>query len=353
MGLETGDDIVIGGEGVRPTREQDKNTIGENSPLTDRSVPLWKTLAIWTKAERSGQLLATSCLLLCTNRAVPRNSLVVRLAEAKSDDELDRCIGELKDIAHKSSASISLYCAEISRDWTTVREVIKRLSLCDASEFDPALAAAEVADRLHIPDGIDYQHIADGLAGWLHRLCYDHWQRRQPALIPRSAFDNQYHAILDLLRRRRILERPAWDIPLATSERDAARSEFFFEQLIAIKLNDEGLEAAVDNYLRFRTERLRLSAEGDLTADDWKTFFSALVERWSRIRRRSSSGPCSDDVGLGRTIYDETVENGHRELLAGAPTQGEYMTSGGYHRLADDSHVSWHPRYGSTRKREE
>jgi len=348
IGLETGDDVVVTGENISSVYEQDKNTITDNAPLTDRSVPLWKTLAIWAEAERLGRLPEDSILILCTNRVVPLGSLVTRLSEAQSEDDVTRCITELQSIAAQSSNSISLFCAEVAKDWAALRRVIKRIQLCDARDYDPSQEVATIASRLHVAAGSDHQYIIDGLAGWLHRFCSERWQHRQPAWVPRKAFDNQYHAILDLIRRRRVVERPAWDIPLATDERNAAQSQFFFEQLIAIELNDEGLEAAVANYLRFRSERLRLTDEGDITEEDWRVFFSALVERWSRIRRLESSKGAASDVHLGRAIYVETVETGHREHLAGSATESEYLSSGGYHRLADDNQAHWHPRYGTT-----
>ena len=349
IGLETGDDVVVAGAGLPWIREQDKNTVAENAPLTDRSVPLWKTLAIWSEAERLGQLTETTILILCTNRIVSMDCLVVRLHHAQLETEIDQCVAELQAIAARPSATIASFCAEIAQDWSAVRRVIKCFQLCDARDFDPSQIVDSVAGRLHLSERIAPQLIVDGLAGWLRRYAYERWQNRQPAWIPRKLFDNQYHAYLDLLKRRRLAERPAWDIPVATSERTAAYSEFFFEQLIAIELSDEGLEAAVDNYLRFRAERLRLSDEGDITDEDWRAFFSALVERWSRIRRRESLRGEAADVDLGRAVYNETVEAGHREHLAGTATESEYMTSGGYHRLADDKTVHWHPRYGLQR----
>ena len=348
VGLETGDDVVVAGEGVTPIFEQDKNTVTDDAPLSNRSVSLWKTLAIWTEAERLGRLTDGSILIFCTNRIVPADWLITRLSQAQSDDDITNCIYELQKIAEESAESIASFCTEVAKDWIAARAVIRRVRLCDASTYDPLEEIAIIAIRLHVASESDYQHIVDGLAGWLHRYCYEHWHRREPAWVPRQAFDNQYHAILALLRRRRVVERPAWDIPIATDERSAAQSQFFFEQLIAIDLDDEGLEAAVSNYLRFRSERLRLTDEGDITEEDWSAFFSALIERWSRIRRLESARRTESEVHLGQAIYIATVETGHRELLAGSATESEYLTSGGYHRLADENRAHWHPRYNNT-----
>ena len=90
---------------------------------------------------------------------------------------------------------------------------------------------------------------------------------------------------------------------------------------------------------------MRLSQEGNVTDDDWKSFEGALLARWNKIRTRVirvKAGTADADVGY--EILTETTED-HREKLAGSDTEQVYLTSGTYHRLADLLRVGWHPRY--------
>jgi hypothetical protein len=88
-----------------------------------------------------------------------------------------------------------------------------------------------------------------------------------------------------------------------------------------------------------------LSAEANVTDEDWKAFEVALLSRWGKIRARVTrvrkSGK-EEDIGF--EILTETTEN-HREKLAGSDTEQVYLTSGTYHRLADMIRVGWHPRF--------
>jgi hypothetical protein len=102
----------------------------------------------------------------------------------------------------------------------------------------------------------------------------------------------------------------------------------------------------VASYLRFGSERLRLIEIGDITERDWDEFFDNLHERWERIVRQNQPEIDSiDEKTIGRTILRQTVDEGFRADLAGSRTSSEYFTSGGYHRLADDSAIWWHPGF--------
>jgi hypothetical protein len=90
---------------------------------------------------------------------------------------------------------------------------------------------------------------------------------------------------------------------------------------------------------------MRLSAEGNITDDDWMAFEATLKSRWNKIRSRvirMSHTEREEDVGF--EIFTDTTED-HREKLAGSDTEQVYLASGTYHRLANMIQVGWHPRF--------
>jgi len=103
---------------------------------------------------------------------------------------------------------------------------------------------------------------------------------------------------------------------------------------------------AIREFVRCSIEKIRLSAEGNITDDDWKAFEATLQSRWEKIRKRvirmSQENRNEEDVGF--EIFFETTED-HREKLAGSDTEQVYLTSGTYHRLANMIRVGWHPRF--------
>lgn len=345
VGLETGDDLAI--RGSISARGQAKNTLNTRPPFTDRSVALWKTLDIWTSERRAGRLQDSTRLVLVTNRLVPTESLAARIARASDESAVGDCIKALRKISQSPSKTISRHAERVAADWNDVTWVIERIALADASSPGVKEIGVYLADRLHFPPDVDAETICDSLSGWIHRCATQSWLDGKPAWIPRKALDTAYHKTLRLLLRRRSSERPVWEIPIAAGAYEEARSKVFFDQLLAVELDDETLSAAIADYLRFRAERLRLTEAGEITEPDWQAFFSSLQERWRRIRRTCDRARAREisDCHHGLEVYSKTVEVGFRESLAGTPTEHEYLTSGGYHRLADKLDVTWHPRY--------
>jgi hypothetical protein len=110
--------------------------------------------------------------------------------------------------------------------------------------------------------------------------------------------------------------------------------------------DDESVvDTAIREFIRCNIEKSRLSAEGNVTDDDWKAFEIALLSRWEKIRARviRMKQKAPEDI-IGFEIFTETAEE-HREKLAGSDTEQVYLTSGTYHRLADMIRIGWHPRF--------
>ena len=96
---------------------------------------------------------------------------------------------------------------------------------------------------------------------------------------------------------------------------------------------------------RCNIEKARLSAQGDITDDDWLAFESTLLSRWIRIRARimhTKSSSTEEDIGF--EILTDTTE-AHCERLAGSDTEQVYLTAGTYHRMAGLLRVGWHPSF--------
>lgn len=60
-----------------------------------------------------------------------------------------------------------------------------------------------------------------------------------------------------------------------------------------------------------------------------------------RVKRMSRH---NDPRDAGYEIFSEATED-YREKLAGSETDHVYLTSGTYHRLAEELTVGWHPDY--------
>ncbi len=135
-------------------------------------------------------------------------------------------------------------------------------------------------------------------------------------------------------------------IPVSDEKVGLEKGSRFVKQMYLITDDDSIVDSAIREYVRCSIEKLRLSAEGNITDEDWKAFETSLQSRWEKIRARiirmSSNGQTREDIGF--EIFSETTES-HREKLAGNDTEQVYLTSGTYHLLANMIRVGWHPNF--------
>jgi hypothetical protein len=131
------------------------------------------------------------------------------------------------------------------------------------------------------------------------------------------------------------------------------KGRVFVKQIYLVTDEDSRVDEAIREYIRCRIEKSRLSADGNITDQDWIDFDESLKTRWSKIfslQRRLSKADPEEDVGF--KVLCETTDE-HRGRLAGVETEQVYLTAGTYHRLADQLDVGWHPRYEELVKQEE
>lgn len=349
VGVETVDDVAVVRQDGSGISEQDKLSFQTSGhPFQDRSKGLWNTLLIWLDASVNGTLFHQRAqLLLVTTCEVPQTALAARIGgETKTDAVIKACIREIRHIATTPREEMADLMQRVTAySDTALASVIRRVRLEDRSA---GAGAAQVRSRsislLHLHPDIDGDRVAQALLGWMQDVLMARWRERQPGWITRVAFDRQLHTILESQRRARRRERAATFIPVSKADSDRSRARPFVERLLEIELDDEDISQAIEDFLRFGAERLRLSAEGDVVLNDWASFFDELEDRWKSIlrrHRRNTAGEAA--VAVGRVVYKDTVEGDYRAPLGGEPTEHRYFTAGGYHTSADAGRVHWHP----------
>jgi hypothetical protein len=356
IGIETDDDIAIRHQDGSRTLEQNKHSIQEDAePFGDRSKDLWNTLSIWVTALEEGELDGTKTrFLMVTNKTLP-DCIAKRISKAETDDEITVCLRELKLAALKPSETIRPYAEKVlaATSEPHLRAVMKHCELADAASGHD-LRRQTIAE-LPIPKWFikDAESIANELLGWVKTQVLALWQAGQRAWISRDSFVTQFHAVLDRRRRQQTRERAANLIPVINEQLGKEKGRVFVKQIYLVTDEDSRVDEAIREFLRCRIEKVRLSAEGNITDQDWIDFEESLKTRWSKVsslHRRLKRDEPEEDVGF--KVLCETTD-GHRERLAGVETEQVYLTAGTYHRLADQLVVGWHPRYMELLNQEE
>lgn len=351
IGVETDDDVAVCSADGSQILEQDKHSIRDNAkPFGDRSKDLWNTLAIWIEALDTQQVTANSAVfLMVTNKVLPE-CIAQQIRRAESEAEITACIVALEVAAQSPPQQIASLTERVLRpaSRTTLRSLISKCELADGSQ---ATAGSELRKQtiahLQLPEWCltNADSIVDELSGWLHKTAMDAWQQKQPAWVQRDHFINQLHAVINRRKRQITRERAEHLIPVTDDKIGQAKGSPFVKQLHLITDDDTAVDNGIREFIRCNIEKSRLSAEGNVTDDDWKAFEAALLFRWEKIRARViRMKKLSPEEDIGFEIFTDTTED-YREKLAGSDTEQVYLTSGTYHRLADMIRVGWHPRF--------
>ncbi|BCX48584.1 conserved hypothetical protein [Haloferula helveola] len=349
VGIETCDDVVSRSPSGT-IYEQDKHSIQPTgTPFGDTSNALWNTLMIWAESAANGSANpAISEFHLVTNRPVGAG-LARTISEAKGIKAATTVFNTLKETAQSAPLAIQLLSERVFRvNEQLLLQLIQKISLYDQDSLSIGSALDDqLADKLRFPTWArnSSRQICNSLLGWIQRVCMDSWRRQEPAWIEQADFNDEYHTILESLRRQQWREKSENLIPVSKEEIAEKRAYAFVRQLQLIAIEESQITPAITDFIRYSSEMSRLLRQGAITTSHIEDFRNELVRRWRAIRDRIERLHASDsEENRGFRIYSTTT-NDYLAPLGGIDTQHQYFTSGAYHRLAHEIEVGWHPRF--------
>jgi hypothetical protein len=348
VAVEYLDDVALIREGQPILQEQDKNSVRPGAHiLGDRSKALWRTLQIWLTHRQDARAASCKHYLIASNTPL-RSPIATMIKGVKGGTiQPQEVVVALRAAGKsKSMSKVQKIIDEVlAHDDISLAELVARIEIVD--EFDGREGRQEIANGLAIDPRVDSEVILDALLGWLTRTLQAAWQAQQPGVISRMACVRQCREIEGLQARQRFLPRPARDVPVGEVDRTRAQARPFVEHLSRIDADEEDLLQAVEHFIQFNIEKHRLAAEGEIADREWRDRSDRLRQRWRNITKSAQlehRGCTPQEMGK-RILIQSTYH--HLEQLGGHPCSELYMTSGHYHRLADDDEVWWDPTYRS------
>lgn len=346
VAVERYDDVAQIKAGVPILQEQDKNSVRTGIDLLgDRSTAIWRTLQIWLHQHR---ITGTFCerYLIVTNTVVTTGvALLIKTMRDLNGPSPEQIVQTLRTIGEQRSKAkiVKIMQDVLTTDNAILSELVGRIELVDG--FILAQARDEMANGFAIHPGLDQQQVLDYLLGWLTRILKESWDAGLPGMISRQACIRQCREIEASLARQRFLPRAARDVEIAVNDRDRALARPFAEHLRRIEADDDDLLQAIEHFLQFNVEKHRLSADGDVADREWQDRSDRLIARWRNILRNERRLHRDlEPAEVGQSILSSTTYF-HCEPLGGQTCSELYMTSGHYHRLADNDEVWWHPNF--------
>jgi hypothetical protein len=346
IAVEHADDVAAMRDGKVIMVEQDKSSSRPVSQLlADRSRAFWRTLQIWLRHREGPTGGFVERRLFFVNRWVSTPIATLFKDKTAKKIEAANVVKAMRDVGGRRSRS-------------KIQEIIDDVLARSDEELATLVATIEiveagdvVSDRANIANGLgldpraDADDILNGLFGWLTSKVRTEWSEGRPGIITRKEILTQSHALQTRQAKSRFLPRASADIVIDEKARKGALTRNFVEHLGRIRAEREDVVQAVDHFLKFSSEKHRLIRAGDVPDAEWRNRSDRLRERWGNLmRRRKRELAGSTNEAIGQTVLADTTYQ-HCESLDGHACDELYMTSGHYHRLAEDDEVWWDPTF--------
>lgn len=354
VAVEHVDDVVASKDGKIILTEQDKSSSRADAQLlANRSRALWRTLQIWLRHRNSPDGQYVERRLFFVNKWVSSPIAVLLKKRSKREIEVSEVVKAMRDIGTKRSKSRiqAIIDDVLSNSDEDLAALIETVEIVEAR--DPTDERASIANGLGLNPRAHADDILDGLLGWLTTKVRTEWSEGRPGLITRREVLTQSYALQDRQAKARFLPRPSAEVIVSEEDRKGALTRNFVEHLGRISAEQEDVVQAVDHFIKFNIEKHRLVRAGDVPVAEWRHRSNRLRERWGNLMRRKKRELAgSTNAVIGQAVLADTTYE-HRETLDGQACDELYMTSGHYHRLAEEDDVWWDPDFGKDKSREE
>lgn len=352
VAVESVDDVSVHRADGSSVREQDKLTTTARRPLTDHSVALWKTLAIWANAViNDPSVLSNTEFHLVTNGEVESTSVAARIGAFHDESDATSLVDELKTMANGLRSELEEFGATIRNiSVPLLAELLQKVFVFD--NVSPSFGGRlEDLQSLRLLGPVQREAIFNSATGWVKRQILTKAQNGEPTLVDRAAFDREARALL----RRTMVAPLAMTLELQDSipSNPAEYESYGFVQQLDWIDSDPGfVRECVIHHAQAKAMRISWS-DADLVSEaSLRAYEDDLKITWQLQVRRQRNRTYPSPVVQGQERLNET-------LLQDAVLDGQQMpkviTCGSFHALADfdaetDPEIGWHPDFEGLRK---
>jgi hypothetical protein len=346
ISLETFDDVAFESTGVPIQLIQTKHHVARHGSLTNDSVDLWKTLAIW--AELTGEDFETpfrTAFTLLTTGVAPEGSAASFLKpserdEQKADDLLRAAAVNSKN--KQSSQGRAVY-TKLPDD---VRlNLLKAITILDDSPNIVDLRDEIARSVQHATSRDHLDALVERLEGWWFGVVIKAMSARIPTAISVLAIDRKVDELREQFRRDAlpIDYADATPTPEVIAELDKRP---FVSQLRRIDIGSRRIEFAIRDYYRASEQRSRWAREALLLDGELASYERQLTEAWEpRYEAMQEDVQGSDErakISAGQILFKWVEQDAHFALRT---VDDHFMTHGSYHILSNSYKVGWHPDF--------
>lgn len=342
VSLEHLDDVAIHFSDGNVLVEQAKSALSHN-PLSDWSTDLWKTIANWIKAVRSGDLDVQRTVFRMYVTPTNKGNFSDILHISSSAEEVKALKENIeKKLAAKTKTPKCLEHLKVFLDASDAEryELVRRIEIVSI-DHDPldalrSLMAPTIPSHL-----IDV--ICEAGIGMAKERADRLIRRRLPACVGLDEFRKEFHAFIQKNNMSGYLGSVTPSPDSSAVDVTFMGRPDFVRQLEFIEASDEQQITAVSDYLRTSATKALWAESGMVFAGSFTDWEADLIRRHSSIKSEVNDLLSEKtEVIRGRTVYNRcsTIQ----PPLDGKVVPG-FFTHGSLNVLADDQILGWHPRY--------
>ena len=340
-----------------------KSATGDNNPLTDRSVKLWKSLSNWVDKLQDPEITSEVNTCKCrysvsSPRVLSPGTIATLFHTASSESDAELAFQEALSIIGDPSESLDPYTSRffLSENKAYAITVIRLFSYEIHHHF-----LSEIKDKFHEVSYLDAtieESVFKTMCGWIRCQASPFTEYGKPALLPRVEYRKE------LTKEGRRLR----DNPLSQAIPKPSDADIHVEKskqtnyLIQLQLIDKALEGSRDDIaLDAITEKLRsdcliitLAKYGTISSEGLEAYQDELVSEWKNERQKSllsSTYQAKSNEAIGASIFLNTRTAVKTTRLEAFDTPW-YFSCGQLHGLADTvddtfgaPRIGWHPNY--------
>lgn len=346
ISIEKFDDIAFEAGGEPTDLIQTKHHVDRVGDLSDGSVDLWKTMAVWlAKLAEDIEAPFRMKFVLLTTAAAPDGSAasLLRMRD-RHEENADKLL--VKAAKRSKNKKIAKTCAAYGELAEHVRLSLLRCVMILDGSPNILDVREDIARELHHAaprDRID--SLVERLEGWWFGAVIRAMSDTPPSAIPVLAIEQRVDELREEFKRDALPVDCKAVVPSETVVAELDKRPFV-RQLRRIEIGPKRIEYAIRDYYRASEQRSRWAREDLLVDGELQQYERELTEAWeprhATIVEEAESGSAEQKVALGQSVFRWVEQDASFPLRT---VRDRFLTHGSYHILANRYAVGWHPEF--------
>lgn len=346
ISIEKFDDVAFEANGEPTELIQTKHHVDKAGDLSDASLDLWKTIAIWLKwvAEDIEAPFRTKFVLMTTARASDRSAASLLRMRGRDEQAADKLL--MVAAQRSKNQKITEACAAYVAQPEQIRlSLLRAVMILDGSSN--IIDVREDIERVlhHAAPRDQIEKLVERLEGWWFGAVIRALSDASPAAIPVTAIEQRVDELREEFKRDSL---PIDFKAIVPSQNVIAELDKrpFVRQLRKIEIGPRRIEYAIRDYYRASEQRSRWAREDLLIDGELEQYERDLTEAWeprhALIVEEAGACPPEKKVALGQTLFKWVEQDASFPLRT---VRERFLTHGSYHILANRQSVGWHPDF--------